>query len=253
MTYAVRGWFAATAFGQLLFIAFILLFYYASILPGNFEAWNNKPLITGYVEGDAVGNRQFAIHVTAAALMTMAGLIQLVPQVRAKWPVLHRWSGRTFLMLAISLAIGGLWLTWVRGSYLNVISAVAITMDALLILWFGVMAWRTAVQRKFAAHRRWALRTFIVASGVWFMRVGYMIWAVGTGGLGIGGAMDGPFDRFWGFATYLLPLAVLELYFLAERGKPATKYAMATGLWFGASLILLGSAGAWLIMWSPYI
>jgi hypothetical protein len=253
LSYAARGWFAATALGQLLFIAFILLFYYASILSGDIAGWNAKPLITGFVKGDTAGNGQFAVHVLAAAMMTFAGLLQLVPQVRAKWPRLHRWSGRIFLGLALLLSMGGLWLTWVRGSYLTLTSAVAISLDAALIIWFGVMAWRTALRRNFAAHRRWALRTFIVASGVWFMRIGYMVWGITTGGAGIENGMSGPFDLFWAFATHLLPLLILELYFVAERSRPAAQHAMAAGLWIGAALILLGAGGAWMLMWSPYI
>lgn len=250
---ATKGWFVATAFGQGLFVAFILLFYYASIFTGDFAAWNTKPLITGYVAGDAAGNRQFALHVLAAAIMTSAGLMQLVPAIRNRWPRLHRWSGRLFLTMALILALGGLWLTWVRGSYLAVWGAVAISLDAGLILWFGAMAWRTAWQRNFAAHRRWALRTFIVASGVWFMRVGYIAWGMATGGVGIGPRMAGPFDLFWAFGTHLLPLAVLELYLRAERGSARSQLAMAGGLWLAAIAILGGSLGAWLVMWWPHI
>jgi hypothetical protein len=250
---AVRGWFAATVFGQLLFVAFILLFYYTSVLSSDYAAWNAKPHISGYIEGDTVGNRQFAWHVLAAAVITTCGLLQLVPQIRQNWPALHRWSGRLFLAMALILSIGGLWLVWVRGSYFTVPGAIAISMDGVLILWFAAMAWYTARQRNFAAHRRWALRTFIVASGVWFMRLGYIVWGVTTGGAGIERGLSGPFDLFWAFATHLLPLAVLELYLRAERGTPGAQRAMAGGLWFAALLIFGGSIGTWLLNWWPAI
>jgi hypothetical protein len=250
---AVRGWFAATALGQLLFAGFILLFYYPSVLTGDFAGWNAKPLITGHVAGDASGNGNFAAHVLAAAVITVTGLLQLLPNVRARWPALHRWSGRLFLVMALLLSLGGLWLVWVRGSYFTLAGALAISMDGLLILGCGAMAWRTARLRQFAAHRRWALRCFVVASGVWFMRVGYIAWALLTGAAGIGPRMSGPFDLFWGFATHLLPLLVLELYLRAERHPGRAQAAMAAGLWLGSLLILAGSVGAWLLMWSPHI
>ena len=250
---AVKAWFAATAIGQMLFVAFILLFYYRLTLTGDFAGWDAKQNITGHVAGDTAGNGNFAAHVMLAAVMTMAGLLQLVPSLRASWPRLHRWSGRIFIVTALFLAIGGLWLTWVRGSYLTVTSAVAISIDAALIVGFGFMAWRTALKRDFAAHRRWAMRTFIVASGVWFMRLGYMVWGITTGGLGISRGMSGPFDVVWGFATYLLPLAVLELYLRAERGTPRAKSLMAGGLWVAALLILAGGGLAWVVIWSPHI
>lgn len=253
LEFAARGWFVATVMGQLLFVTFILMFYYTTTLTGNYAGWNAKPLITGYVKGDAAGNQGFALHVLLAAVMTLAGLIQLVPQVRSRWLVIHRWSGRMFLGLVLVLAVGGLWLVWERGSYLTVLGAVAISLDAVLIIGFGLMAWRAIRKRDFAAHRRWALRTFIVASGVWLMRVGYMVWGLATGGVGIGPKMSGPFDLTWAFATYLLPLVVLELYLRAERGRPAIQRVVAGGLWLAAALILAGSGAAWMVMWWPYI
>ncbi len=253
MRRAARGWFAATAAGQLLFIAFIIAFYYLRIFKGDLAGFDDKPLITGHVAGDTAGNRLFALHVLLAAAMTLAGLLQLVPAIRSRWPRLHRWSGRAFLASAAVLSLGGLWLTWGRGSYLTVTGAVAISLDAALILGFGTMAFVTARARDFAAHRRWALRTFMVASGVWFMRVGYIGWGLTTGGIGIGNSMNGPFDLFWAFATHLLPLAVLELYLGAERGPPAGQRAMAFGLWLASAIILGGSLGAWFVMWMPWI
>lgn len=250
---ATAAWLAATALGQLLFVVFIVIFYYGSIARGDPAAWNSKPIITGHVVGDDVGNASFALHVLAAGIMTLAGLTQLIPAVRARWPHFHRWSGRVFLTLALILSFGGMWLTWVRGSYLTVTGAIAISIDAALMVAFGTRAWISARRRSFGAHRRWALRTFIAASGVWFMRVGYMAWALTTGGAGIGPRMAGPFDLVWAFATYLLPLAILELYFVAERGGAIARKIVAGGLWFGAGLILLGSGGAWVAMWGPYL
>lgn len=250
---ATKAWFVATFIGQLLFATFVLLYYYPPTLSGNFAAWNNKPLITGHVAGDSLGNSQFALHVLVAAVMTLLGLVQLVPAIRSRWPIVHRWSGRLFLLAATILSLGGLWLVWVRGTYLSLNGAAAITLDGLLIMGFAAMAWSTARSRQFAAHRRWALRTFIVASGVWFMRVGYIAWALPTHGAGIAKGMSGPFDLFWGWATYLLPLAVLELYFRAERASLRAQRAMATGLWLGALVILGGSLGAWFAMWWPYL
>ena len=253
LSHATRAWFVATAIGQMLFAAFVILFYYPTLISGNYARWNSKPLITGYVAGDKAGNLQFALHVLAAAAMTLLGLIQLIPSVRSRWPRLHRASGRLFLALALALAAGGLWLVWVRGTYLTLTGAVAISLDAVLIIGFGLKAWLTARQRDFAAHRRWALRTFVVASGVWTMRVGYITWGILTGGLGIAKGMSGPFDLFWAFGTYLLPLAVLELYLRAERANPARKTAMTATLWVIAILILGGSAGSWMLMWWPHL
>ena len=84
------------AAGQLLFLAFILLYYYARTLSGNFAGWNDKPIITGYVAGDTAGNIFFAVHVLLAAVITFGGLVQLFPVIRNCWPALHRWNGRLY-------------------------------------------------------------------------------------------------------------------------------------------------------------
>lgn len=244
----------AIAAGQLLFIAFILLFYYPATLTGNFAAWNEKPLITGFVAGDAAGNLFFAAHVLMAAVITLGGLIQLIPAVRNRWPALHRWNGRLYLLCALALAFGGLWLTWVRGTWLALGGAIGITLDAALIIGFAVMAFAAARARRIAQHRRWAIRLFAVASAVWFMRVGYMVWGLATGGAGIGKAMDGPFDLFLAFANSLIPLAVAEIYLRAgARGTPTAKRNVAALLVLSGLIILAGSAGAWMVMWGPYI
>lgn len=244
----------SVAAGQLLFTAFILLFYYPSSLSGDFAAWNSKPLIKGFVAGDTGGNLFFAAHVLMAAVITFGGLVQLVPAIRNRWPAIHRWNGRLYLFSAVMLALGGLWLTWGRGTWMNLTGAVGISLDALLILAFATFAWRSARVRRFVEHRRWALRLFAVASAVWFMRVGYMAWGIATGGAGIGDRMDGPFDLFLAFANSLLPLAVTELYIRASaRGTPAAKRSVAALLAVSGLVILAGSAGAWMMMWSPYL
>lgn len=244
----------AIAAGQLLFIAFILLFYYPPTLTGNFAAWNDKPLITGFVAGDTAGNLFFAVHVLMAAVLTLGGLVQLLPAVRNRWPALHRWNGRLYLFCALALALGGLWMTWGRGTWLALGGAIGITLDALLIIGCAAMAFGAARARRFVDHRRWAIRLFAVASAVWFMRVGYMVWGLATGGAGIGEAMDGPFDLFLAFANSLLPLAVAEAYLRAgARGTPAARRTVAGLLAVSGLVILAGSAGAWMVMWGPYI
>ena len=242
------------AAGQLLFTAFILAFYYPASLSGDFAAWNTKPLIKGFVAGDASGNLFFAVHVLMAAVITFGGLVQLVPAIRGRWPQVHRWNGRLYLLSALMLSLGGLWLTWGRGTWLNLAGAFGISLDALLILAFAAMAYRAARARRFVEHRRWALRLFAVASAVWFMRVGYMAWGIATGGAGIGEAMDGPFDVLLAFANSLLPLAITEIYLRADAsGTPAAKDGVAALLAIGGVIILAGSVGAWMMMWSPYL
>lgn len=251
---AAMAWYVTAVLGLAAFLLFILLFYYPSSLSGNFAAWDKKPNIEGFVAGDTAGNIMFAFHVLAAAVMTAGGVFQLAPAVRQKWPMLHRWNGRVFTATALSLAFGGLWLVWVRGTYLNLVGAFGISFNAALIIGFAFMAWRSAVNKDFGKHRRWALRLFIVSNAVWFTRLGYMIWGVGTGGTGIGRAMDGPFDYFLAFGNSLVPLAIMEAYIQAHAHQnKSAHYLAAGGLAVCALLTIGGSVAAWLVMWGPYV
>ena len=251
---AASLWYLMTALGQLAFLFFILLFYYPSALSGNFRAWDAKPNIDGFIAGDIGGNIMFALHVLAAAVLTAGGLLQLLPALRQKWPKVHRWNGRLFMVTALMLALGGLWLVWVRGTYLNLVGAFGISFNAVLIISFAFMAWRTAVNKKFAEHRRWALRLFIVANAVWFMRLGYMIWGIGTGGAGIGDAMNGPFDYFLAVGNSLVPLAIMEVYLRVKASQnERAHYLVAASLAVCALLTIGGSAAAWMVMWGPYV
>lgn len=248
-------WFVTAAIGQIAFIWFISAFYVPPTLQGQFEAWNRKGLITGYVAGDDAGNLQFAIHVLLAALITAGGLLQLIPAIRRRAPKFHRWNGRFYLVLVAAMSLGGLWLVWVRGTYLTIPGAISISTLAVLTLIAGGMTLRHALARRFPLHERWALRLFILASGVWFQRVGYMAWMILNGGpVGMGSRMDGPFDIAWGFGQFVLPLTVLELYMWARRrGRPAAKLAVA-GLVTALTLVMaVGIFGTVSIMWWRFL
>jgi hypothetical protein len=168
---------------------------------------------------------------------------------------LHRWNGRLFLVTACVLALGGLWLVWGRGTWLSRVSALPLTIDALLILTFGAMAWRRARERKFEAHRRWALRSFMAANGVWFLRVAMMGWVIlNRGPRGLTPDMSGPVDLLLQFGCYLLPLGVLELYFRAQRATSAAGIRVVAALIVLMTLIMaVGIFGTVALMWRPYL
>lgn len=246
--------FSAIVIGQVAFVLFLALYYYPSTLSGDFAAWNDKPLITGHVAGDTMGNLAFAFHVLGAAVITTSGWLQLIPMIRRHWPRLHRWNGRIFLTMAGLMALNGLVLVWMRGSWTTITGGIGVSMNALVILACGVQALRFARARDFGTHRRWALRLFVAASGVWFTRVFYMAWAIPTGGAGIEPTLTGPFDLIVAYANTIIPMTVLEIYFRAERSRSARlRYGTTTLLAASALVVLGGSAGAWMAMWSPYI
>lgn len=255
LQWAGRIWFLVAAFGQAAFIWFILAFYGTRTAAGDFAGWNDKPLIDGYIEGDHAGNLVFAAHVLLASVLTLAGLMQLIPPLRRRFPALHRWTGRVFLVVAIFMALSGVWLTVVRGTQLSSISAVAILINSVLILIFAALAWHNAVKRRIDTHRKWAMRTFMVVSGVWFLRVGLMGWViVNQGPVGMTNTLSGPADVVLTFGSYLIPLAMLELYFRAGSSAITVLKALVAALVFAATAFTaIGVFGTIALMWWPYL
>lgn len=246
-------WFAVALVGQAVFIAFIVSYYGSRTFSGNFAAWNDKDLIVGHVPGDDVGNLMFAVHVLLAAYVTLGGIMQLVPALRSKFPALHRWNGRLYILTACFMALGGIWMAVVRGSYLSIVSGVATGLNGVLILVFAAFTLRHAMRRNIDTHRRWAMRTFMVVSGVWFFRVAIMAWIViNQGPVGMNATLSGPADIVIAYGSYLIPLAGLELYFAAQRARSATTKRVTSAVVLCLTAVMgVGVFGATMFMWLP--
>jgi hypothetical protein len=133
---------------------------------------------------------------------------------------------------------------------------IASTIEAALMMAFAVLALRSAMARRIAVHRRWALRLFMVVSGVWFFRIFMMLWLVAfKGPVGFDTTtFTGPTLNVMDYVSYLGPLAVLELYFRArDGGGNAARVAMAAGLAVVTLVMGGGIAGAAVSQWVPQI
>lgn len=253
---AAGFWFLVFAVGQLVFAAYIVAFYGGAAVQGNLADWN-KVLAAGYVPGDGIGNVALAIHLALAAIITIGGPLQLVPHIRARAPALHRWNGRIYVLTAFVASITGLYMIWARDGVVgDVVQHIGISLNALLIMLCAVIALRYALARKFAVHRRWALRLVLLMSGVWFFRVGLFFWLiVNQGPAGFDPkTFTGSFLSFLAFAQYLLPLVVLELYLRTQdRAGTSGRLAMAACLSVLTVAMGIGIFGATMGLWLPRI
>ncbi len=252
---SAQTWLAVAIAGQWVFVYYIAGFYAAPTMLGHFATWNRQDLITGYVPGDRTGNLYFASHVLMAGLITASGTLQIIPSLRRRAIRLHRWNGRFYVVTAFLMAFGGLWLIWVRGTYLTILGALSSTLLAALILTSAAMTLRHARAGRIERHRRWAVRLFLVVNGVWFQRIGYVAWMIlARGPVGIGKHMDGPFDILWGYGEFLLPLLCFELYERATRHNGLLPKSAMTAVLLAASVVTaIGSVGAYVSMWRPVL
>ena len=247
-------WFLTAMIGQWLFAYYVIAAYAPETLSGAWERWDETGLIQGFTVDDLVGNLAFISHTLLTAVICIGGTMQLMPPVRKRFPALHRWTGRTYLTVGAFMAIGGIWMIWGRGSRLTEIGGWGTTINGLMALVSIAIAFYFAKRREIDRHRRWAMRTFILLSGVWFTRLGYMAWAILTGGAGMSRSLDGPFDIFIAFGSYLLPLAVLEIYLAATDSRSSGfKIASSVLMLAAAGITALGTFGAWMMMWSPHV
>ncbi|TDF37647.1 DUF2306 domain-containing protein [Alteromonadaceae bacterium M269] len=252
---SVSSWLVVALIGQWLFALYILTTFAFPLVGGGVGNVDFSHMITGYIEGDNSGNFAMLAHIIPAALLSMGGVIQIMPYVRKNYPAFHRWNGRLFLTLGLIGAVTGLYLTWGRGSRLSDIGAYGISLNGVLILVVSLLAWRYAMLKKFDLHKRFAVHAFILINGVWTFRLYLMSWfMINQGANGNNSTLDGPADLFFSYACYALPMLVAELYFWAKRQKSKVKKAAVSGvLWVGTLVTTLGVFGAFTLMWLPRI
>jgi tetratricopeptide (TPR) repeat protein len=250
---AARFWFGVTVIGQLVFAFTVASFYGLTAVRGDYHGWK---FTNGYIPGVTKGNWAVVMHVASAAVIMLAGAVQLVPQVRSRFPVFHRWNGRIYMLTAVTLSMGGLYMTWIRGSVGDLTQHLSGTLNAILMWLFAALALRFAMARDFKTHRRWALRLFLVVSGSWFYRIAlFLSFLIFKGPVGFDPTtFTGPFLTFMGFAQYLFPLAVLEIYFLAQDRPGALRRLSTAGLLFVLTLVMIaGLFAVTMAAWMPQV
>lgn len=249
----VAAWCTVAVAGQLMFAAYVLRVYGRALNAGRPELWN-KTMPHAWAPGDPVGNATSAGHLLLAVVVMLLGALQLVPALRRRAPAVHRWSGRVFVVAAMAMAVSGVAMMFALPPIGDRGSQWPIVVNAVLILGFAGLAWRDALARRFDQHRRWALRLYLVVSGVWFFRIGLMAWVIANRGpAGFDPkTFTGPAITTLAIAQWALPLLVLEPYLrVRANGGPRARLAVAALLAVATLLTAFGIACATAAMWLP--
>lgn len=252
---SAKFWFSTVLIGQAIFSYYIVMLYYMATANQDIERFN-QVMPGGYMEGDYWGNIAVVVHVLLAAIITVGGLMQLLPIIRSKWPAIHRWNGRLYVTTAMVMSLSGLFMVFTRYEKIvgGLVGQIAIMINGILIVLCVVMVFKYARKRKIAQHRIWALRLFLAVSGVWLFRVGLMAW-LSIHGKPVGFdpvSFTGPFLTGLYISVYLLPLLILEVYLRVQKSPSGPKKLITASLVILISfIIMLGVFGATMGMWLP--
>lgn len=244
-------WVSSAIFG-----AYILAFFGGAIPAGTLEEWNQS-LPNLYAASAPAASAGIGAHFFAGAVLLLLGPIQLVGEIRAKAPAVHRWIGRVYAFAALAAGVGGLVFILVRGTVGGWMMSVAFATYGALMVVAAVQTVRHAMARRIEAHRGWAIRLFALAIGSWLYRICYGLFfaIMGADDPGHTDAFSGWFDYVMDWAFFVPPLIVAELFIRARQGNASTaaRVGAAAAMTLSAGLIAFATFFFTMLGWGPAI
>lgn len=181
-------------------VTIAIMLGYSNYFPPNFDS----DFLRGR-EDYFFGRYQWAFypHIASGPISLILGLILISEQFRLRYPKWHRYLGRIQgLCVLFVVAPSGLYMAYY--SVAGPIGAVGLGMLGILTATCVALGWRAAVQRRFADHRRWMWRTFLLLCSAVVLRIV----------VGMATVMKVDvlwFDSMAVWISWLLPLTAFEL------------------------------------------
>lgn len=242
-------WISSAIFG------FYIFAYYGGAIPADTLADWNATLPLLYEPHTPTASAGIGVHFFAGAVLLLLGPIQLIGQVRAKAPVVHRWIGRVYAFAAFAAGAGGLTFIAAKGTVGGLPMTIGFALYGALMVLSSVETVRHAMARRIDVHRAWAIRLFALAIGSWLYRMGYGFWFLFAGKTGHTDAFSGWFDYVMDYAFFIPPLIVAEMFVRARRARATTagRVGATAALGSGALFIALATFFFTLYGWGPAI
>lgn len=165
----------------------------------------------------------FYVHILSGPWSLILGMLLISDRFRSRFPVWHRYLGRVQVLLVLLLLLpSGLWMAFYAEAG-PIATASFVTLSTLTGFCIA-MGWRDAVKRRFAAHRVWMQRTFLLLCSAVVIRI--------TGGIGTFLQSDFEyFNHVSAWTCWVLPLLIFETYRMMSKTRrpvPSTKVAAVT-------------------------
>lgn len=174
---------------------------YGSYFPPDFQSsflWGREPYFHGPY------HYAFYTHIVSGPLASMCGLLLLQPWLLSRYRRVHAWLGRCqAINVLVVLVPSGLFMAGYAQD--GPLAGIGLAILALLTAISIMLGWRAAVERRFADHRYWMFRNFLLLCSTIVLRL-----LVGT--LNFAG-VDPLYLYAWpSWASWLLPLVIVECY-----------------------------------------
>jgi hypothetical protein len=144
----------------------------------------------------------FYTHIAVGPITLLLGLVLISDRIRIRFPRWHRTLGKVQgLVVLLLLVPSGLWMA--RYAQTGAVAGAGLAALAVATATCVLFGWRSAVQRRFADHRRWMWRCFLLlCSAVVLRLIGGFVTVTGIG-------------EEWGYpmaawVSWLGPIAVYE-------------------------------------------
>jgi hypothetical protein len=178
----------------------VVVLGYRDYLPPNF----NADFLRGR-EGHFFGPYRgaFYAHIASGPVSLLLGMLLLSQSFRRRWPRWHRRLGRVQVANVLLLVVpSGLWMAWYAIG--GPVAVVGFAVLSVLTAGATACGWRAAVQRRFAVHQTWMLRSYLLLCSAVVIRL--------LGGLAVTLEHHADWlDAAIAWVSWLVPLAVFEM------------------------------------------
>jgi hypothetical protein len=160
----------------------------------------------------------FILHTSFGGLALLLAPWQFVGWLRRNHPAIHRWTGRAYVGCALISGVAAYPVAF--GTIAGPIAAAGLALMATAWLGSTLAAWRAVRQRRYAAHRRWMIRSFALALSAVTLRVALLV--------PIELQLNFmPIYRMTSWASWIINLLLAELWLRVTAASPAQLVATA--------------------------
>jgi uncharacterized membrane protein len=154
-------------YGAVVASLYVVIFYIAAPLvsdrPIGFQIY------AGLQQIPAANPISLYVHIIPALLTLLIGPFQLLEGFRTRHWKLHRWLGRTYLVSVVLGGLGALYMA--QFSFAGLGARLGFSVQAILLLFTGYMAYRHIRRREIDTHREWMFRNYALIFGAVTLRL----------------------------------------------------------------------------------